>query len=128
MLKPRQAVPTPAKVAPVQKKPGVAAANSQPAGDLVTTATLIRGRTYVYKDVHFMINETVVLNDLELKMPVSSFAGDLEELHSEVVDGDGDRFEKPLFDVQRDVPRPAKVRTAEELRKQTVRRLPVARR
>jgi hypothetical protein len=87
--------------------------------DLVTTATLVRGRIYFYRDLKepFEIGVPRVVED-------EATAAALEELHFETTDGDGERFEKPLFLVQRNVPRPSKAQDNGQQREQ-VRRLPV---
>jgi hypothetical protein len=92
----------------------VRAMASRPQTDLVNVATLVRGRVYFYKDQKFEVGKpTVVSNEL---------ANILEELHEEISDADGERFEKPFFYVQRGVPRPQE---AQERTKPPARRLPV---
>jgi hypothetical protein len=71
--------------------------------ELVNTATLLRGRVYVYKNVSFERGVPVVVTD--------ELAAELEELFDEVRDADQEIIEKPLFSVVYEVPRPAPVNT-----------------
>jgi hypothetical protein len=71
--------------------------------DLVTTATLLRGRVYVYRSVSFERGVPVVVTD--------DLAAELEEMFDEVRDADQEIIEKPLFSVLYDVPKPPPVLT-----------------
>lgn len=65
----------------------------------VNTATLLRGRVYVFENVHFQRGvPTIVGPDLAMK---------LEDLYDEVQDSDSDTFEKPYFLVEMDVDPPS---------------------
>jgi len=82
------------------------ASSAVTSADLVHTATLIRGRVYVFKykgeSYHFEMDKPEVLPDAVK----DALADELEALHAEIRDSDGDSFEKPLFLVERDVHRP----------------------
>lgn len=71
--------------------------------ELVNTATLLRGRVYVYKNVSFERGIPVVVDD--------ALAAELEEMFDEVRDADQEIIEKPLFSVVYEVARPAPVNT-----------------
>lgn len=86
--------------------------------DLVTIATLVRGRVYFYKDLKFEYGIPLVVSD--------EIAGILEQECAEVKDKDGERFEKPFFEVKRGVPRPDKYLTEAERNRKPIRRLPPA--
>lgn len=85
---------------------------------LVNTATLVRGRVYVFRhegeNIQFELDVAKVVDD--------ALASKLEDLVSEVHDTDGDAFEKPLFHVRRGVPRPEK--GAAPVSKRLIMRLP----
>lgn len=104
---------------PLQERRAIA--STKPSGltpkkqDLVNTATLTRGRVYVYKGIHFEKNVEIVVSD--------EIADALTELYATSKDTDGEEFEKPLFDVRRRVTPPSS-RTA-EAPKRTALRLPV---
>jgi len=97
----------------------VATAPAKPAptsqGDLVNLATLVRGRVYYHKDVRFELGKPVVVSN--------ELATILEDLVQEVHDADREVYEKPLFLVQRSVPRPVPV--DEKVQRRPTTRLPV---
>lgn len=78
---------------------------------LVHTATLVRGRTYVYKGIHFKCQVPQVVD----KEMADYLAGQFHE----VTDSDGEAIEKPYFDVEYNVPEPV-----EEEPVKTMHRLP----
>ena len=92
-----------------------ASAQTTPAAqaNTVTTATLVRGKVYVYKGVHYKKDIPVVVDDATALL--------LEDLYELVTDADHEEFEKPYFDIQRNVP-PAPVEV-----ERTTRRIPVRR-
>lgn len=71
------------------------------------TATLLRGRVYVFQNVHFMRGVATVVDD--------GLAAELEALCEEVTDSDGEVFEKMLFEVDYEatVPTPGDEEDAE---------------
>lgn len=105
----------PRTVAPGQATPKAPALLKQ---ELVNTATLIRGRVYFYKDKRFDANEVVIVDD-----PLAAI---LEELHETVTDSDQEAYEKPMFDVRRNVPPPSKEQPVSQFRRPAIR-LPVRR-
>ena len=67
----------------------------------VITVKLVRGRVYVFGNIHYMRGVAT-----EVTMEV---AQELEELYDVVTDADGDEFEKPIFLVDYDAkPKSAK--------------------
>lgn len=90
----------------------------QPNIDLVTVVTLVRGRTYFYKDMRFDVDVPIVVTD--------EIADILEQEVAEINDKEGERFEKPFFEVQRKVPRPPKYVDPNVPKRRPVRRLPPA--
>ena len=81
----------------------------------VTTATLLRGRVYVYAKVHFQRGVPTVVG--------GALADELEDLFDEVRDSDSDTFEKPYFLVEHNVDPPDSVEKREEEKKKARRRL-----
>lgn len=106
-LQQRKALGQASASVPSQSKPG-----------LVTTATLVRGRVYFFRNEKFELGVTRVVPD--------ELANDLEELHDTIKDTDGDYYEKPFFDVQRAVPAPTEAPDPKQVHRQAVR-LPVRR-
>ncbi|MET4190692.1 MULTISPECIES: hypothetical protein [unclassified Bradyrhizobium] len=105
------------KARPVgQTTAATAATAPAPQGELVTTATLVRGRIYYFKETPFEIG---------IPKPVSEdVAAALEELHDETTDADGEVFGKPLFHVQRNQVAPT-TDASKAQQARPVRRLPV---
>ncbi len=99
------------------------------AADLVTTAELVRGRVYFYKNIEFETGRVAILEDaintpaVKVITDVAVLAAELEDLHEETKDSDGEVFEKAVFRVLYNQERPAKEPTLREQRQ--VRRLPV---
>jgi hypothetical protein len=104
----------PTKVAAKDRSAVASATTPATKSDTVTTATLVRGKTYVWKNIHYKVNNPVVVED--------ATALELEQLYQEVRDADGELYEKPYFDIQRNVPRPV-----EEVSGPTPRRLALRR-
>jgi len=88
----------------------------QPKKELVCIATLVRGRVYFYKETRFDVGVPVVVDRATAKV--------LEDFVAETRDGDGDAFEKPLFNVEYDVPPPAPADEEAPAKKRSMR-LPV---
>jgi hypothetical protein len=70
-----------------------------PTDQLINTATLLRGRVYVYKGVTFERGVPVTVPD--------DLGAELEDMFDEVRDSDNEIIEKPLFSVLYDVVPPA---------------------
>lgn len=103
MLKPavRPAAAPAAKAAPVQSG--------------VTTATLIRGRVYYYKNEQFLYGQPVEVDTATAEI--------LKELHEAINDTEGETFEKAYFHVKTNQPKPSKL--VEDGSRPPVRRLPI---
>jgi hypothetical protein len=71
---------------------------AKPDETLVNTATLIRGRVYVFKNQRFDVGVPVIVDD--------KLASILEEKVNITEDTDGEEFEKSVFVVRRGVPPP----------------------
>lgn len=74
--------------------------------DLVTTATLKRGRIYFYRNISFERNKPVaidnallVTHNLQDKLDAATLAEELEDLFETITDSDKEMFEKPIFTV-----------------------------
>jgi hypothetical protein len=94
---------------------GAAATQPAPVAKGVTTATLIRGRVYFWKNLQF---------NYGLPVKVDEETGiALEEIHEEVPDGEGEVFEKAFFHVKRNQPEPSKAPL--DGSKKPMRRLPI---
>ena len=77
--------------------------------ETVTTATLLRGRVYVYKGLTFERGLPVVVTD--------DLAADLADMYDEVRDSDNEIIEKPLFNVLYDAPKPVPVEVGQPRRR-----------
>lgn len=93
--------------------------------DTVTTASLLRGRVYVYmispevESIRFEKDKPpTVLEDIE-GIATEDLAAELEQLYETVTASDGESFDKPIFEVLRGQPRPDN----EEDKPRTVRRI-----
>lgn len=83
----------------VLQRRAIATGTSTPAkGSLVNTATLVRGRVYIYKNEKFEIGVTRVVSD--------ELADILEDITVETKDTDDETFAKPMFDIRRKVQPP----------------------
>ena len=96
--------------------------------DLVTTATLLRGRVYFYGGVEFAKGVETAIDQALLdrfqvtKWTPEEFAEDVADLYEEVVDSDQERFAKPIFEVRHNRPRPKSQEEVErEIRPRRVR-------
>lgn len=82
-------------------------------GEKVTLVTLERGKTYFYANVKFERNKTLVLEDQDWddkrKKDLPKVAKELEKLVNIIHDGDGEAFDKPVFTVEYNRPRPPPV-------------------
>lgn len=67
------------------------------------TVTLMRGRTYIYGDTQFFVNEPKVVDE--------SLGQELENLVDEVTDSDGERRGKARFKVSYDKEEPRTIPT-----------------
>ena len=81
----------------------------------VITATLVRGRVYIYKNEKFELNEERVVS--------KELADILEDIVVETKDTDGENFAKPMFHIKRNVSAPEKRDNPDAPR--AVTRLPV---
>lgn len=69
-------------------------------GNLVNLAVLLRGRTYVFKNVHYLRGIPTVVDE--------ETANELEQLITQVRDHDNESYDKSIFDIFRGVPMPEK--------------------
>lgn len=79
----------------------------------VTTATLIRGQVYTLRHPDYKASDPIDPLRFEYNVPVvvndERIAQILENIYDEVVDGEGETYEKPRFKVERGVAPPEPV-------------------
>jgi hypothetical protein len=81
----------------------------------VTTATLVRGKVYVFKGLN---QEKAVHYKRGIPLVVAAdLADELEELVEEIHDSEGEIFDKPYFAIHRDIEEPEPEVKAERQRR-----------
>lgn len=76
------------------------------------TATLKRGRMYLYASIPFERDKPVAIDDALIKehkvkhISAEQLRMELEDLYETITDSDGEKFEKAIFEVRDNQPRP----------------------